>query len=138
MAIDMNQIMQLLQDPNVRQLVGSLMGKMGGPQGDQLNGLLDQLSKSGLGDQVNSWIGSGQNAQVSPQQLTEALGGQEQLDQMAQQAGVAPDAAAQDLAQVLPQLVNAATPNGQMPTSSDMNQLLQQLMGSAPSGQSGM
>lgn len=127
MAIDINQIMKLLQDPTVRQLVGNLMGKMGGPQGAQLNGLLDQLSSSGLGDQVQSWVGSGDNAQVTPEQLTQALGAQ-QLDQVAQQTGIAPEVAAQDLASVLPQLVNAATPDGKMPDSPDIGALLQQLM----------
>lgn len=131
MAIDLNQIMKLLQDPNVRQLISNLMGKMGGPQGDQLTGLLEQLSKSGLGDQVQSWVGTGDNAQVSPQQLTEALGPQ-QLDQLAQQSGMAPETAAQDLSQVLPQLVNAATVDGTMPDAGDLNQMLAQLLGNKP------
>jgi len=44
-------------------------GMLGG-----LGGLLNKLEQGGLGDQTKSWVGSGQNQQVSPSQLGQALG----------------------------------------------------------------
>jgi len=130
MAIDVNQIMKMLSDPTVRQLLGSVLGKMGGPQGSQLNGLADQLSQGGLGDQLNSWVGTGQNAPVTGAQVAEALG-PEKIGEAAASAGVSPEVAAHDLAEVLPQLINTATPDGQMPQAADLQSLLGQLMGLA-------
>ncbi|WP_290865961.1 YidB family protein [Hamadaea sp.] len=130
MAIDVNQIMKLLNDPTVRQLLSSLMGKMGGQQGGQLNGLLEQLSQGGLGQQADSWIGTGQNSPVTGNQMAQALG-QDNIDAAAASAGVSPEVAAHDLAEVLPQLVNSATPDGQLPQASDLQQLMSQLMGAA-------
>ena len=40
-----------------------------------LNPLLDQLRQAGLGRQVDSWIGTGPNEPVEPQELERALGG---------------------------------------------------------------
>ncbi|NUR94932.1 MAG: DUF937 domain-containing protein [Kribbellaceae bacterium] len=134
MTIDLNQIMKLLNDPNVRQMLAGVLSKLGSGQGgqnSQLGGLMDQLNSAGLGQQVQSWIGTGENQPVTGQQLTEALGA-DNVNQVAQQAGVAPDQAADQLAQVLPQLVNTATPDGQLPSSSDLQAMLGQLMGTKP------
>ncbi|MEV6966475.1 YidB family protein [Hamadaea sp. NPDC051192] len=129
MAIDVNQIMKLLSDPTVRQLLTSLMGKMGGQQGQgtQLSGLLEQLSQGGLGDQTTSWVGTGQNAPVTGSQVAQALG-TDNINSAAASAGVSPEVAAHDLAEVLPQLVNSATPDGQLPQATDLQQLMSQLM----------
>ncbi|WP_084557259.1 YidB family protein [Hamadaea tsunoensis] len=134
MTIDLSQIMKLLNDPNVRQMLSGVLSKLGGAQGGQngqLGGLMDQLNSAGLGQQVQSWVGTGENQPVTGQQLTDALGA-DNLDQVAQQAGIAPDQAADQLAQVLPQLVDTATPNGQMPGPSDLQAMLGQLMGQKP------
>jgi len=123
--------MKMLSDPTGRQLLGSLLGKMGGgAQGSQLNGLLDQLSTGGLDGQLKSWIGTGQNAPVTGAQVAEALGPQ-QISEAAASAGVSPEVAAHDLAEVLPQLIDTATPEGQLPQAADLQALLGQLMGSA-------
>jgi len=131
MATDVNQLMKLLSDPTVRQLLTGLMGKLGGPQGAQLNGLMEQLSQGGLGDQLTSWIGTGQNAPVTGNQVAQALGA-DNITAAAASAGVSPEVAAHDLAEVLPQLVDTATPGGQVPPAGDLQQLLSQLMGAAP------
>lgn len=130
MAIDINQIMKLLSDPTVRQLLSSLMQKMGGPQGAQLNGLMEQLTQGGLGEQLNSWVGTGQNTPVTGAQMAQALG-EQNISAAAASAGVSPEVAAHDLAEVLPQLVNTATPDGQMPQAADLQAILGQLMGGA-------
>ncbi|KQW44642.1 MULTISPECIES: YidB family protein [unclassified Roseateles] len=81
-----------------------------------LAGLLQQLQAGGLGNQVQSWISTGANQPVSGDQLSGALGGAGGLlGQLAQQAGVSPAEAGDQLSQWLPQIVDRLTPNGQLP-----------------------
>jgi len=81
-----------------------------------LAGVLQQLQAGGLGDQVQSWISNGANQPVSGDQISSALGGAGGLlAQLAQQAGVSHAEAGQQLSQLLPEIVNHLTPNGQLP-----------------------
>ena len=83
-----------------------------------LSGLLQQLQESGLGDQVQSWVSTGANQPVSGDQLSSALGGAGGLlGQLAQQAGVSHAEAGDQLSQLLPQIVDRLTPNGQLPAN---------------------
>ncbi|MFF9912806.1 YidB family protein [Streptomyces sp. NPDC013457] len=70
-----------------------------------------------LGDQAQSWVGTGQNQPVSGDQITRALP-DETLRKVAQDAGVSPEQAADEIAQVLPSAVDKLTPQGQVPTGS--------------------
>jgi uncharacterized protein YidB (DUF937 family) len=94
-------------------LLGQLLGQtnLGG-----IGGLLSQLQQGGLGNEVASWLSNGQNRAVSPDQLRSALGG-EQLQQMAQGAGLPVDQLLSMLAQHLPQTVDRASPNGALDES---------------------
>src|SRR5581483_4993661 len=111
--MDLEQIMKLAQNPQIQQLLKSLLSQMtaGGSGGGQANlqGLVDQFNKAGLGDQVQFWLSGGPNQPVSAQQVQQALG-TGTLDQAAAQAGIPPEQAAGDLAKVLPEVVNAASP----------------------------
>ena len=84
-----------------------------------LPGLLQKFQESGLGDQVASWIGTGANAPVSGEQIKDALGA-DTITEIAEKAGVAPDAASGGLAALLPQLIDKLTPNGQVPEGNDL------------------
>ncbi|MEU8527841.1 YidB family protein [Streptomyces sp. NPDC048629] len=109
-------------------LLGALMRGQGGSSagaapgsaagaGNPLGGLLDLLTRSGLVDQAQSWIGSGQNKPVSGDEIARALP-DETLRQVAQESGVSPQQAADEIARSLPQVVDKLTPNGQVPTES--------------------
>ncbi|MFB6582236.1 YidB family protein [Streptomyces sp. NPDC056402] len=101
-------------------LLGALMGGAGGSQAggsNPLGGLLDVLTKSGLADQAQSWIGTGDNQAVSGAQIAEALP-DEALQKAAAQAGVSPQEAADQIAQALPTAVDKLSPEGQLPTGS--------------------
>jgi uncharacterized protein YidB (DUF937 family) len=76
-----------------------------------LGGLVSQLQQGGLGTQVQSWLGNGNNLPVSPDQLRAALGS-DQVRQIAQHFGVSPDAALQLLSEHLPGVIDKASPNG--------------------------
>jgi uncharacterized protein YidB (DUF937 family) len=63
---------------------------------------------------VHSWIGNGQNLPVSGADIKKAVNPQ-QLARVAQQQGVSPEQLCEQVAQVLPEIVDKATPNGQVP-----------------------
>lgn len=100
-------------------LLGGVMGLINNAGG--LQGILQQLQSSGIADQVASWIGTGENAPVSGNQITDALGA-DKVTQIAQHAGIEPEHAATGLAQLLPQIIDKLTPGGQVP----QNELLEQ------------
>jgi len=52
-----------------------------------LAGLVQSFQQNGLGEQMNSWISTGQNLPISPEQIKSALGGS-QLGQIAGQLGM--------------------------------------------------
>lgn len=79
-----------------------------------LSGMTSKLSNSGMGKQVQSWIGTGENQPVSGQQMQQAMDPNE-LHSMAEQAGMSDEEASEQLAQAVPQMVNQATPEGQIP-----------------------
>jgi uncharacterized protein YidB (DUF937 family) len=89
--------------------LGSSLGGLGG-----LGGLINAFQRNGMGDQMQSWIGTGQNMPISPDQLQQVLG-QGTIGQIAQQLGLSPQASASGLSELLPQLIDRLTPNGQVP-----------------------
>ncbi|WP_406057109.1 YidB family protein [Streptomyces sp. NBC_01077] len=105
-------------------ILGSLIGALSGGKGaggadgsNPLGGLLDMLTKSGLTDQAQSWVGTGENQSVSGAQIAEALP-DDTLQKVAQDAGVSPQEAADQIAQSLPQAVDKLTPDGSVPQGS--------------------
>ena len=117
--------------------LGDLLGGLlGGGQAQQagtqvaggLGGLIDLLNNSGLGDQVQSWIGTGENQTVSAEQIQATLGQADTLGQIAQDAGVSEQEAAGGLAELLPGLINKLTPNGQI-DAGDIASVLGSLLG---------
>jgi uncharacterized protein YidB (DUF937 family) len=95
-----------------------LLGAMGGTEG--LMGLVAKFKQAGLGAIVESWISTGPNLPISPEQLRSVLGAPA-VDGMAQQAGVGvPDLLA-SLAQTLPMIVDQLTPGGQLPTGGQLS-----------------
>lgn len=95
------------------QIVGSLLSN-GGPYGG-LAGLMQQFQQAGLGQQAGSWVSTGANLPISADQLGKVFGSP-QLQQMASNAGMEPSQFGDQLSQLLPQLIDQLTPNGQMPT----------------------
>ena len=97
------------------QLLQALTGMLSndGEHGG-LTGLVAKFQQAGLGDIAGSWIGSGQNQPVSGEQLTNVLGS-DAISGLAQKLGVSPDAAAGQLSNILPGLIDHLTPHGQAP-----------------------
>ena len=83
-----------------------------------VGGIVQQLRQSGLGAQVGSWIGNGENLPVSADDIAQALSGPA-LAAIAGKLGVDPSAASALLSRVLPGLVDRPTPDGHDPATSD-------------------
>ncbi|WP_431046276.1 YidB family protein [Streptomyces sp. P1-3] len=101
-------------------LLSALLGALGsgsGVGGNALDGLLEQLRDGGLGDKARSWVSTGANDPVSGPELAQALPYQA-LEYVAEQAGVSPETAADQLAEVLPEAVDKLTPDGDVPQGS--------------------
>jgi len=81
-----------------------------------LGGIAAQLQQGGLGNQVASWLGSGANLPVSPEQLRSALGNQ-QVRELASHLGLPVDEALNMLSAHLPNLIDQASPNGTLSAS---------------------
>jgi len=94
------------------QGAGGLLGGLGG--------LLEKLQTGGLGNVVNSWVGSGQNQPVSPGQLGPALGSNI-IKALAQRSGLSEEELTKQLSQVLPGLVDKLTPAGRLPTIAELS-----------------
>ncbi|MGA8514853.1 MAG: YidB family protein [Burkholderiaceae bacterium] len=97
------------------QLINAAIGMLGndGAQGG-LGGLAAKFQQAGLGDAMNSWIGTGENQPVDADQVTNALG-QDTISDLASKLGMSHGDAAGQLSQILPGLINHLTPNGQAP-----------------------
>jgi uncharacterized protein YidB (DUF937 family) len=107
-------------------LAQAAIAMLNDPRVGGIQGLAQRLQQAGLGDVVNSWIGTGQNRPVDPRQLQEALPGE--VTDISQQVGVPPQQGGSLLAQLLPRLIDHLTPNGQVPQQDQMGQLLKSLL----------
>ena len=87
-------------------VVNSILEQHGGVQG-----VVNQFEKNGLGATVQSWVGTGSNASISPDEVHRAIG-PDLLQQLAAKAGMSVPDLTQKLAQVLPQAVDHLTPGG--------------------------
>ncbi|MGO9420307.1 YidB family protein [Roseiarcus sp.] len=88
---------------------------------DGLGGLIGKLTAGGAGQHVNTWVGPGQNQPIEPGQLGGALGGNV-LDELSRRTGMSQQELLNQLATVLPQLINNLTPKGRMPTLADLDE----------------
>jgi len=93
-------------------LVGAVMSMV--QQNGGLPVVLEMLRSSGMAQQADSWVGTGPNAGVTPDQMHQVFGGSA-LGNLATQLGTSNGQAGSLLAQILPELVNQLTPNGQVP-----------------------
>jgi uncharacterized protein YidB (DUF937 family) len=97
-------------------------------QSGGLQGLLGKFQESGMGDHVASWVGNGENLPINADQIQQALGS-DQVEALAQQAGVPAEHASGGLAAMLPDIINHLTPNGQVPQEGGLQQGLGGLLG---------
>jgi len=93
-------------------VLGGLLADDG--QAGGLGGLASKFDQAGLGDVMGSWVGNGENRQISSDQLQGALGS-DAISGMASRLGINAQTLLPLLAAVLPALINHLTPQGRMP-----------------------
>jgi len=81
--------------------------------------IISRFEAAGLGQHVQSWVGNGENAPVTGEQVGQAFS-PEEIEGWAQRAGTTPDAMRDVLAQALPHMVDHMTPGGQVPEQGQM------------------
>jgi uncharacterized protein YidB (DUF937 family) len=99
-------------------LMSTVMGLLGGQGG--LNNLIGQFASKGLGDIINSWVGTGNNVPVSGDQLHNVLG-KDTISQLASKVGMDSNAFTSQLSNLLPQVVDKLTPDGKVPEGDIMS-----------------
>ena len=67
-----------------------------------------------MGGTVRSWVGSGANQAISPDQIHQAFGS-DIVKELAAKVGLSPDVLAAKLSQVLPTAIDKLTPAGIVP-----------------------
>jgi uncharacterized protein YidB (DUF937 family) len=92
-------------------VVNGLIEKHGGVQG-----IVAQLEQQGLGNTVKSWVGTGANQSITPDQIHQVFGS-DMVKELAAKVGLSPDVLASKLSQVLPQAIDKLTPAGTVPKS---------------------
>jgi len=94
-----------------------------------INGLVQSFHSNGLGGVVNSWIGSGANQSITPEQIQQVLGSGP-VQALAAKLGVSPEQASSTLSQLLPTVMDKLSPNGQVPEHSNLLQMGESLLSS--------
>jgi uncharacterized protein YidB (DUF937 family) len=120
-----------VQDP-----LGSVLGRLGGSNQPQsgnlllqlalsmlqqnggLEGILGKFREGGLSQQADSWVGTGQNMNISADQLQQIFGSSTVSD-LASRLGMSEQQAGSEMAQLLPEVINRLTPEGQVPENSN-------------------
>jgi uncharacterized protein YidB (DUF937 family) len=84
-----------------------------------LSALAQSFDRNGLGHIIGSWIGSGTNAPISPDQVKTVIGN-DRLSELAKKVGISPDTVSQYLSKSLPNVVDALTPSGKVGEAGDL------------------
>jgi len=104
------------RQPGGKNLASEVLAMVNGHPG-ALTGLVQSFQQGGLGEAVNSWIGTGQNLPVSADQIQGVLG-DERVQALAAKFGISPEDMRSHLAQLIPALIDHLTPNGHLPSAS--------------------
>ena len=99
-------------------LAGGALG--GGALGSGLKDLLDRFRQSGHEDKAQSWVSTGSNKPIAPQELEHTLG-EERIQWLMEQTGLPRDELLSGLSKELPDAVDKLTPDGRVPTEADVS-----------------
>jgi uncharacterized protein YidB (DUF937 family) len=111
-----------------RSLLDGLVSMLQDPSVGGIDGLARQFDQLGLGGEAKSWIGTGANRSITPDQLSRALGPQ-RVESLSNRAGLGSAAGAAAMAALLPVLIDKLTPQGRAPQTASLGGLLGSLLG---------
>jgi uncharacterized protein YidB (DUF937 family) len=111
---------------NAGSLLEHAMSLINSPSTGGLPGLVEAFKNNGLGNIVSSWISTGKNMPISADQVLQTLG-PDKIQKIAQKLGMSSEDLSQHLSQLLPQIIDKLTPNGNMPNPSVLEEGLNML-----------
>lgn len=114
------------QSPQHATAMSAVLEYINSPQVGGISGLQQMFHSQGLGSVISSWIGTGQNLPIAPDQLQNVLHS-EALQNAAQKFGIDPSQLTGMMSQLLPHVVDKLTPNGQVPESGALAQMMKGL-----------
>ena len=112
--------------------LGGVLGKLGklltgASAGSVLSGglgdLVDRFKQNGQGQAAESWVKTGPNQQLGPDQLEQAIG-PDVLNTLLQQTGLSREELLSRLTRELPAAVDNFTPQGRLPTEAEAARLI--------------
>ena len=128
-ALGGNRSQTQAQDP-LSSILGGLTGGGGGgnmllqlalsmlQQNGGLDGVLGKFRQGGMSQQADSWVSTGQNMPISADQLQQVFGSGA-IGDIASKLGMSHQDAGSAMSQVLPELINQLTPQGEVTSESD-------------------
>lgn len=101
--------------------LGSLLGGAGGTAGggflgNGLRELTERFQQNGMGDAAHSWVSTGPNREITPDELERSIG-PDVLDQLVEKTGLSREDLLSRLSRTLPETVDGLTPDGRLPTA---------------------
>jgi uncharacterized protein YidB (DUF937 family) len=81
--------------------------------------LVESFKQHGQGEVAESWVGTGPNKQIAPDQLEQAIG-PDVLATLTQQTGLSREEILSRLSTTLPEAVDKYTPDGRLPDTTDV------------------
>ncbi len=107
-------------------VAGAVLGKLGGEDGNMaqvaidlfnqnggVEGILQKFKDNGLAQQAASWVGTGENLAITPEQVARVLG-EGTIADMAAKVGLTPEVISNKIAEHLPTIIDKLTPNGEV------------------------
>ena len=111
---------------------GGVLGKLGGllsgaTAGSVLSGglgdLIERFKQNGQGQAADSWVRTGPNQPIGPDQLEQAVG-PDVLNTLSQKTGLSREELLSRLTRELPAAVDKFTPDGRLPTEDEAARLI--------------
>lgn len=102
-------------------IVLGMMRKQGG-----LGGMLDKFRGAGMQQKADSWVSTGPNEPLSPDEVEQAMG-RDELERISNETGLTVEEVRERLAKALPEAVNEVTPEGKVPDDNQLGGLLDKL-----------
>jgi uncharacterized protein YidB (DUF937 family) len=131
-----NVVGSMLRGNQAQDSLGSVLGGLGGGNQQQggnlllqlalsmlqqnggLEGVLGKFRQGGMAQQADSWVSTGQNMNISADQLQQVFGSST-ISDLAAQLGMSEGQASSTMAQLLPEVINRLTPEGQVPENTN-------------------
>ncbi len=104
-------------------LIEGIMAMVTNKESGGLAGMLENFNGKGLGDIISSWVSTGRNMPISADQVQDGVG-KEQVQQLAEKAGMSLDDAKSKLAELLPDIIDKLTPEGKIPEGGFLDKTL--------------